>query len=435
MDIRYLHKFYKKNYKEKLQALEDANAISLEDFNNLKNNLLRLPPNIANEMIENYLVNYELPFGIGMNFLINDQELLIPMVTEEPSVIAAASNSAKIIGNSGGFQTEMVERLVIGQIAFSEISNSQKASMKIKAKEAEILNIANESYPSILNYSEGARRIEVRILPANEEYNTPEFLVVHLLVDTGEAMGANIVNTMSEAVAVYISELIDGSNLMNILSNYARDSIATARCSIEPQYLATNTLDGEIVRDKIIAANQLALVDPYRATTHNKGIMNGIGSLVIATGNDWRAVEAGAHTYAVKDGQYRSLTMWTKDQDGNLKGEISLPILVGSVGGTLSIHPTAQFAYRLLGEPNTRELSQILAAVGLGQNLAAVRALVTEGIQKGHMSLQARALAIRIGAKDKNIDLLAKGLQESKHMNSETAKTILKEILNKQQET
>ena len=428
MDTSYLNKFYKKALPEKLEALRDSKAISPEDFEQLKAETLALPVEVASEMIENYILNYELPFGVAMNYVIDGKERLIPMVTEEPSVIAAASNSGKMIAQSGGFQTEMKERLLIAQVALKNVPDIQKAEEAVLAKEAELIELAHAAHPSILNYGGGARRVEVRVLPADEEYDTPEFFVVHLSVDTGEAMGANIVNTMAEALAPYLEELTGGESLMNILSNYSTSSLVTVTCSIDPQYLATPKMDGETVRDRIIEGTQFALVDPYRAVTHNKGIMNGIDAVLVATGNDWRAVEAGVHAYASKSGQYRALSRWTKDADGNLRGELTIPLSVGSVGGTLSIHPSAQFAYRLLGEPNARDLSSILACVGLAQNLAAVRALVTDGIQKGHMSLQARALAIRVGAEGDQIEQVASQLQKAKHMNSETAKYILENL-------
>lgn len=423
-----LSKFYKKSHNEKLNALKNAGVISNEDFEGLKKETLKLPSDVADQMIENYIMNYEFPFGVALNFVIDGKELLIPMVTEEPSVVAAASNAGKMVGLSGGFETKMDTRLMIAQIVLKDVVSVEVAQTEILAKEAEIIELANAAHPSILNYGGGARRVDVRIISADDEFETPEFLAVHLVVDTGEAMGANIVNTMAEAVAPYVVELADGSSLMNILSNYATESLAMARCVIDPKYLATQSMTGEMVRDRIVEATQFALADPYRAVTHNKGIMNGIDAVLLATGNDWRAVEAGVHAYAAKSGQYRSLSRWTKDADGNLVGELEVPISVGSVGGTLSIHPGAQFAYRLLNQPNANELSRILVSVGLAQNLSAVRALVTEGIQKGHMGLQARALAIRVGATDDEIEFVAKRLQTAKHMNSETAKNILADL-------
>lgn len=429
MKKEILHRFYKKSHAEKIKALYQVKAISEEDYQALNNGTLNLPSSVANQMIENYIFNYELPFGVAMNFIIDEKEMIIPMVTEEPSVVAAASNAGKIVGLSNGFQTKMEERLMIAQIAIKDVLDVEKTTKRIKENEKKIIEIAHAAYPSLLNYGGGVRRIDVRLIAADIEFETPEFLVVHLVVDTGEAMGANMVNTMAEAVAPFIVELSKGSRLMNILSNYATESIATARCVIHPKYLATKTMNGETVRDRIIEATQFALADPYRAVTHNKGIMNGIDAVLLATGNDWRAVEAGAHAYASKSGQYRSLSRWSKDQEGNLVGELKLPISVGSVGGTLSIHPSAQFAYQLLNQPNATELSRILVAVGLAQNLAAIRALVTDGIQKGHMSLQARSLAIQVGAKGKNIEEVANRLKEARHMNSKTAREILNNLL------
>lgn len=428
MKKEYLSKFYKKSRSERVEALEKAEILSAEDILALKDELVDLPTNVANQMIENYLMNYAFPFGVALNFVINDKDKIIPMVTEEPSVIAAASNAGKIIAQSGGFQTEMENRLMIAQISLTGVENVTKTEQKIKELEAEILDLANAAHPSILNYGGGARKVEVRSLPADLEFGTPEFFVVHLIIDTGEAMGANIVNTMAEAVAPFIVEQIGGNSLVNILSNYATESIATARCVIDPKFLETATMSGEIVRDRMIEATQFATADPYRAVTHNKGIMNGIDAVLLATGNDWRAVEAGVHAYAAKSGQYRALSRWTKDENGHLVGELSMPISVGAVGGTLSIHPGAQFAYRLLEQPNAKELSEILVAVGLAQNFSAVRALVTEGIQKGHMGLQARALAIRVGATGDQIKQVAEELQKAKHMNSETARKILENL-------
>ena len=427
---KHLDKFYKKSRLERVEALHSAGIISKVDYDLLKLDTLELADEVADRMIENVIAKYELPFGIAMNFLIDGDELLIPMVTEEPSVVAASSNAGKMIALSGGFHTKMDTRLLIGQIALKNVPNPEDAAIAISENEGEILELANAAYPSILKYGGGARAIEVRIIDADTEYDTPQFLVVHLKVDTGEAMGANMVNTMVEALAPYLEDISKGESLMNILSNYSTESLATATCVIAPEYLATKMMKGEDVRDRIVEATKFATADPYRAVTHNKGMMNGIDAVLVATGNDWRAVEAGVHAYASRSGQYRSLTRWTTDADGNLRGELTIPLSVGSVGGTLSIHPTAQFAYRLLKEPNAKELSRILTCVGLAQNLAAVRALVTDGIQKGHMSLQARALAIRVGATDDLIEQVAANLQEADHMNSDTAKEILKELQN-----
>lgn len=428
MKKEYLTKFYKKSRDERIEALFQAGIISKEDYDALNQEILALSNDVADQMIENVVAKYELPFGIALNFVVDGEELLIPMVTEEPSIVAASSNAGKMIAQSGGFQTEMETRLLIGQVALKNIPDIAEAKRLVTENESKIIELANAAHPSIIKYGGGARKVDVRILEADEEYGTPTFFVVHLMVDTGEAMGANIINTMVEALAPYLEELTGGESLMNILSNYSTESLVTVSCAIEPQYLASKTMSGEEVRDRIVEATQFATVDPYRAVTHNKGMMNGIDSVLVATGNDWRAVEAGVHAYASRSGQYRSLTKWTVDEKGHLRGELTIPLSVGSVGGTLSIHPTAQFAYRLLKEPNAQELSRILTCVGLAQNLSAVRALVTEGIQKGHMGLQSRALAIRVGASGELVDRVAAKLQEAEHMNSDTAKKILDQL-------
>lgn len=425
MDKNTLSKFYKKNLTQKREALFEADAISKEDFHDLLEDGLALDETVAGQMIENYITNYELPFGVAMNFVIDGTPTLVPMVTEEPSVIAAASNAGKVTGLSGGFETSMPTRHMIAQITFTNVPDSERAEKQIKANEQKIIARANAAHPTILGYGGGAQRVETHVIPADAAFETPEFFSVHLVVDTAEAMGANIVNTMAEAIAPYLAELTAGANLINILSNYATESMVTARCTIDPALLATKIATGDAVRDRMIAATQLAIADPYRAVTHNKGIMNGIDAVLVATGNDWRAVEAGAHAYASKSGQYRALSRWTKDDQGFLVGELALPISVGSVGGTLSVHPTAQFAHRLLGQPDAIRLSKVLASVGLAQNFSALRALVTEGIQKGHMGLQARSLAIRVGAIGAEVEKVTAQLQEAEFLNSETAREIL----------
>lgn len=424
-----LNKFYKKSLPDKLEALRKAEIISENDYQALNNQKIKLDTNTANQMIENYIVNYELPFGLAMNFLIDGKERILPMVTEEPSVIAAASNAGKLTQILGGFETKLESRLVIGQIVLTDVKNPKSAKEKLLEKEEKIIQLANQAYPSILSYGGGAKKIEVRFVKDEKMTNYPEFLVLHLIVDTAEAMGANMVNTMAESIADYVIDLVGGASLMNILSNYANESIVKATCLVHPKNLESSELTGEEVRDRIIKASQLAYIDPYRAVTHNKGIMNGIDALLLASGNDWRAVEAAAHAYASRTGQYRALSQWTKTKEGYLKGEIELPISIGTVGGTLSVHPAAQLAHRIMGQPSAKELTRILAAIGLGQNLAAIKALVTVGIQKGHMALQARSLAMAVGAKGKMIDQVVEELKKSKNINSKTAKEILDSII------
>ncbi|WP_033829692.1 hydroxymethylglutaryl-CoA reductase, degradative [Bacillus andreraoultii] len=427
MEKNYLHKFYKKTRLERIDALRKAKVISEEDANLLKNGL-SIPSEVANNMIENQIGIYELPLGAAMNFLIDGKEYIVPMAIEEPSVVAAASSAAKIINKAGGFKTDIQNRTMIGQIALKDVANVKEAEHIILEHKANILQIANEAKPSIVKRGGGAKNLIVRILPAEEPFNTPDFLVVHLQIETLEAMGANIINTMNEAVKPYLEKLTGGTALMGILSNYTTECLATAKCRIPVTLLERGEFTGEEVRDRIIEATQFAYVDPYRAATHNKGIMNGIDAVVIASGNDWRAIEAGAHAYAARSGQYRSLSTWSKAENGDLIGSLTIPLPVGAVGGQISIHPAAQFNKRLMGYENAKELESIIVSVGLGQNFSAMKALVTEGIQKGHMSLHVKSIAISAGAKDTEIEVVSERLKQSKTMDIETAKNILKEI-------
>lgn len=428
MDTRKLKRFYKKDFFEKINALREAHAISEEDAALLREGGLNLDRETGEHMIENYIGNYSLPLGTALNFIIDGEETIIPMAIEEPSVIAAASFAGKVIGSAGGFYTEIQKRQMIGQVALKHVPDVPKAITLLQQSQEEILARANEAYPSIVSRGGGARRIDIRHLPADAVEGTPKFLVVHVHVDTQEAMGANMINTMMEGIAPYLEELTQGISLMRILSNYATECLATATCVIPPHKLKAGSYSGEEVRDRIVEAAQFAWADPYRAVTNNKGIMNGIDAIVLASGNDWRAIEAGAHAYATRSGQYRSLTKWASDNKGNLVGELTLPVPVGSVGGSIRIHPGAQFAHRLMRQPDAQSLERLIVSVGLAQNFAAIRALVTEGIQKGHMGLHARSLAISAGAKGDQIEKVASALKKARHMNLETAKSLLREI-------
>jgi hydroxymethylglutaryl-CoA reductase len=425
MDTSKLKRFYKKSFFEKIHALEEAGAISTEDAQLLREGGLDLSREIGDHMIENYIGNYSLPLGTALNFVIDGEEKLIPMAIEEPSVIAAASFAAKIIGSAGGFHTEITNRQMIGQVALKQVPDIERAMKRLSENEQEILQRANEAYPSIVKRGGGARKVVYRHLPADGQEGTPEFLVVHVHVDTQEAMGANMINTMMEGIAPFLEDLTNGTALMKILSNYATESLATAHCIIPPHKLKTASLSGEEVRDRIIEAAQFAWADPYRAVTNNKGIMNGVDALIVASGNDWRAIEAGAHAYASRSGQYRSLTKWFADEEGNLVGELTLPLPVGSVGGSIGIHPGAKFSHELMDQPDAKSLERMLVSVGLAQNFAAIRALVTEGIQKGHMGLHARSLAISAGAKGEQIEEVSEALKKAPHMNLQAAKDIL----------
>src|SRR5690625_57455 len=427
MKKKQLDRFYNKTVNQRIETLIEENYIEDQSINNFKESF-NLPEDIANHMIENQIATYQVPLGIGLHFLIDGNDYLVPMATEEPSVIAAASFAAKTIRLAGGFKTEIDDRVMIGQIALKDIKNKEKAIQAISSAEKEILTIANDAHPSIVKRGGGAVGVEVRFIASDKHYDTPSFLIVHLLVETLEAMGANMINTMAEAVKPYLESITDGKAVMGILSNYATECLATATCQIPVKYLERRGHKGEDVRDGIIEANQFALADPYRATTNNKGIMNGINALVLATGNDTRAIEAGVHAYAARSGQYRSLSKWTKAENGDLLGELTIPLPIGTVGGSISIHPGAKFTHELLGSPDAKELESIIVSLGLAQNFAATRALVTDGIQKGHMALQAKSLAINAGAKGDEINKVARSLRREKHMNLQTAKTILKQL-------
>lgn len=429
MKKEYLNKFYQKTHQERIEALVSAEIISQEDAVDFKRKLA-LPDEIANHMIENQITTYELPLGLALNFLIDQKEFIVPMATEEPSVIAAASSAAKIISQSGGFETTIQERTMIGQITLTNVSNMNQAEQNILQHVDQIIEKANQAHPSIVKRGGGARSVIIRQIEADEQYDSPSFFIIHIHIQTLEAMGANIINTMVEAIKPYIESLTGGTAIMGILSNYATECLATATCHIPVSLLQKGSFSGEVVRDRIIEACQFAIVDPYRAVTHNKGIMNGIDAVVLASGNDTRAIEAGVHAYAARSGQYRSLSSWTKAENGDLVGTLTLPLPVGAVGGSINIHPTAKFTKQLLDNPTAKELESIIVAVGLGQNFSALKALVTEGIQKGHMGLHAKSLAISAGAKGEQIEIVTEELKRSKNMNLVTAKEILKQLNN-----
>lgn len=427
MQTHYLHKFYQKTIKQRIEALASIGLIEKETVDYFKDNI-QLSDETANHMIENQIATYQVPLGLGLYFLIDENEYVIPMATEEPSVIAAASFAAKITHQAGGFKTTIQDRNMIGQIPLKNVANIKDAESIILDHTDQIIQKANQAHPSIVKRGGGARSIQVRIIEADADYGTPAFLVIHLQIETLEAMGANIINTMVEAVKPYIEELTGGTAIMGILSNYATECLATSTCRIPTDLLAKSPFTGEEVRDRIIEACQFATVDPYRAVTHNKGIMNGIDAVVLATGNDTRAIEAAIHAYASKSGQYRSLTRWAKADNGDLLGSITIPLPIGTVGGSISIHPAAQFTMSTLGSPNAKTLEAIIASVGLAQNFAAMRALVTEGIQKGHMGLQVKSLALSAGATEQQMEEVTKRLLQAKNMNLATAKAILSEL-------
>lgn len=371
---------------------------------------------IADHMIENVIGTFQLPIGVAMNFLINGKEYVIPMVVEEASVVAAASNAAKMARAAGGFTTSYSGDVMIAQIQCINTANPHFARQTILAHRAELLDLANAKDPVLVKITGGARDIEVRVVDSG----IGPMVVTHLLVDTGDAMGANAVNTMAEAVAPAIEKLTGGTVKLRILSNLADHRLARATATFTKE-----AIGGEDVVDGVVAAYAFAAADPYRAATSNKGIMNGVDPVVIATGNDWRAIEAGVHAYCARSGRYTSLTRWEKDADGNLTGCIEMPAPVGLVGGATKIHPAAKACVKLLGVQHASELAQIIAAVGLAQNFAALRALATDGIQKGHMKLHARNLATVAGASAEQLDAVVAQMVANKKISVEYAKEVL----------
>jgi len=388
--------FHKLSVPERVRAIRDRGLISQQDYKNLLAGRTVLSVDSAGSMIENVVGVMGLPIGLGLNFQINQKDYVVPMAVEEPSIVAAVSFAAKTVRSAGGFETSSTEPILIGQIQVVDVPHPSQARAKLLQRKEEVLNLADSLHPRLVARGGGARDLEVFLFPAAAD--SVEMLVVHLLVDTRDAMGANLVNTMCEGVASLVEGITGGKVFLRILSNLADRSLVRARMRVPVQELTSNGFDGEQVRDGIIIAGGFANVDPYRAATHNKGIMNGIDAVALATGNDWRAVEAGAHAYAARGSHYTSLTRWYKDDAGCLVGEIELPLKVGTVGGSLESNPTVDLNLRLLNVESARELAEVMGAVGLAQNFAALRALATEGIQQGHMTLHARSVVTAAGA-------------------------------------
>ena len=412
--------FAKLSPTERIEALLKEGLLTWDEAQIFKEQK-GLPLSIADQLTENVLSTFDLPFSLAPYFLINGRDYVLPMVTEEPSVVAAASFAAKLIQRSGGFTTQVHQRQMIGEIALTDVEDVEVASRRILEDKESLLQLANEAYPSIVKRGGGARDLWVE--------NKGDFLIVYLAVDPKEAMGANMLNTMLEALTDRIQELSGGQALMAILSNLATRSLVSARCAIDFKALSRNPEEAIEIAHRMELASQLAQVDPYRAATHNKGIFNGIDALVLATGNDWRAIEAGAHAYAAQNGSYKGLSHWTSHpEEKKLYGEITLPMPVATKGGSIGLNPTVQVSHRLLGEPSAIELAGIIASLGLAQNFAALKALVTTGIQSGHMKLQARSLALLAGAKEEEVPRLVSQLLENKPFNLEKAQTLLQEL-------
>ena len=384
-----------------------------------------LPATLADGMIENVVGTFELPMGVAGNFRINGRDVLIPLAVEEPSIIAAASYMAKLAREDGGFETSSTLPLMRAQVQIVGISDPYGARLALFKARDEILAQANSRDKVLISLGGGCKDIEIHVFPDSPR---GPMVVMHLIVDVRDAMGANTVNTMAESVSPLVEKITGGSVRLRILSNLADLRLARARVRLTPQTLATKESSGEAIIEGVLDAYTFAAIDPYRAATHNKGIMNGIDPVIVATGNDWRAVEAGAHAYASRNGQYTSLTHWEKDNAGALVGTIELPMPVGLVGGATKTHPLARLALKIMEVKSAQELGEIAAAVGLAQNLGALRALATEGIQRGHMALHARNIALVAGAVGEEVEIVAKRLAAEHDVRTDRALEVLQEI-------
>lgn len=418
-------KFYQKNRTERLALLTERGFLTASDQEYLLESP-SLPESVADSLIENQLTQFPLPMGVALNFIVDQQEVVVPMVVEEPSVIAASSNGAKMARKHGGFQTTITERSLVGQIIMQDLTDVPLSAKIIQERKMELIAFSKGLHPSIVKRGGGVTEIDTRII--YNDLNQPEFLTIHLIVDVQDAMGANIVNTILEGTSQLIKEWLGGDCLMSILSNYNDHSLVTATCLIDPADLTTTNRSGLEVAQRIVTASRYAKLDPYRAATHNKGIMNGIDSVLIATGNDPRAIEAGAHAYTTRNGRYEGMTTWEMTASGLLAGELTLPLPIGTAGGAINVLPLAKINLELLKVKKATDLASIVCAVGLAQNFSALRALVSEGIQKGHMGLHAKSLAIHVGAEGAEIELLAEALKAAPLMNSSIATELLGDI-------
>ncbi|MBS7639598.1 MAG: hydroxymethylglutaryl-CoA reductase, degradative [Candidatus Bathyarchaeia archaeon] len=415
--------FYKMSIDERLRLVKEFADLTDEEVN-----MLRAPSSLsldlADRMIENVIGIFPMPFAVAVNFLINGRDYMIPMVIEETSVVAAASYGAKMMRSKGGIFTSSTEPIMIGQIQAVKIKDPHRARMAILESKEEILKKANEQDPLLVSLGGGAKDLRVKVI---ETIRGP-MVITELLVDCRDAMGANAVNTMCEAVAPLIERITGGKVFLRIVSNLATERLARAWAIVDK-----NAVGGEEVVDGILEAYAFAAADPYRAATHNKGILNGVIAVALATCNDHRAIEAGAHAYAARTGRYLPLSVWEKNEDGDLVGSIEMPMAVGIIGGATKVHPIARIALKILGVKSARELAEVMAAVGLAQNLAALRALAHEGIQRGHMSLHARNIAIMAGATGELIDIIAERMVEERKIRMDRAKELLEEYLRKKE--
>lgn len=413
--------FYKLSPEERLKFVVEFAGLTQEDISALTE-----PGSLgivkADGMIENVIGVMEMPLGVAVNFLINEKDYIIPMAIEEPSVIAAVSNMAKTARKCGGFFTNSTDPVMIAQIQLVNVEKPEDAKKKILAAKENLLKYANEQDPILVKFGGGALDLDVRVI----ESEIGPMVITHLLVDCRDAMGANAVNTMAEALAPHIEELTNGRVYLRILSNLAKYRLARAEVKVTPE-----AIGGDNVVQGIIEAHQFAKVDPFRCATHNKGIMNGVDAVIIATGNDFRAIEAGAHAYATLEGGYNPLTDWKTDEDGNLIGKIELPMAVGLIGGAVKTHPVAKTNVKILGVKTANELGEIVAAVGLAQNMGALRALATTGIQHGHMRLHAKNVAISAGAPPELVEKVVDIMVKEKKVRVDRAEEIIKELMDR----
>lgn len=397
-----ISRFYQLSVEERLRVLYERGVLSEADYRALVTGTYLLDAGTADRLTENVIGVFSMPLGIGLNFQINARDYLVPMVVEEPSIIAAVSSAARLVRLDGGFTSVADEPMLVGQVQVVDVADAAGARQALLARASEILDLANAQHPNMLARGGGAKDVEVFL--RGQTAANGELLVVHLIVDSRDAMGANLVNTMCEAVAPLVEQISGGRVFLRILSNLSDRAMVRAHCVIPVARLASNDFTGEQVRDGIVLAAEFAAMDPYRATTHNKGVMNGIDAVAIATGNDWRAIEAAAHAYAATSGHYSPLTSWSADDAGNLVGTIEVPLKVGTVGGQVESNPAVRIAHSILGVSTAAELAEVMAAVGLAQNFGALRALSTDGIQPGHMRLHARSVAVAAGATGARFD-------------------------------
>ena len=414
-------KFYELSIDQRLALLAEETGLSADDLAKLSGRA-GLNEAQADHMIENVVGTYALPLGIARNFLVNGREVQVPMVIEEPSVVAAASFMAKLARAGGGFTASADASEMIGQMQVLDIADLNAAKKALEAERAALLVAAGESDPLLKKLGGGARDLQVRVI---DDSPIGPFLVIHLIMDVRDAMGANVINTALERLSPVVERISGGRVLLRILSNLADRRLARASCAIPLEALTTNKFSGEDVCARVIEAWAFAATDPYRAATHNKGIMNGMDAVVLATGNDWRAVEAGAHTYAARSGKYTSLSKWSKGKNGELIGELEMPLAVGTVGGATRVHPGAGAALKLMGVASARELAEVIVSVGLAQNLGALRAMATEGIQRGHMALHARQVAAAAGAPPGMVEPIAEQMVNEGHIHIDRAVEIL----------